>query len=226
MLFRSQNKAQHYRICLDFRDLNDILVFPKQVAFPTLDKILYKLKNKICINVDISSSFYIIPIKEEDRYKTSFWLNDVAFEFNVLVMGLKSSPYHLKKFLERAYNQEAYNKYFRHLSEDERAICAKSFEEIFVNFFDDLWITGNTYEETIVNWKLCLMVAREAKIKFSAEKSTFLTTKVKVLGYEFDTRDTKLTMDKLKASAIANLKKPSSLYELHSRLASFQYNNM
>ena len=52
-----QNEAQHYRICLDFRDLNDILVFPKQVAFPTLDKILYKLKNKICINVDISSSF-------------------------------------------------------------------------------------------------------------------------------------------------------------------------
>ena len=47
-----------------------------------------------------------------------------------------------------------------------------------------------------------------------------------MLGYEFDTRDTKLTMDKLKASAIMNLKKPSSLYELHSRLASFQYNNM
>jgi hypothetical protein len=60
------------------------------------------------------------------------------------------------------------------------------------------------------------LIARDAKIKFSIEKSTFLTTKVKILGYEFDTKDAILTMDKLKASAIANLKKPSSLYELHT----------
>ncbi len=32
-----------------------------------------------------------------------------------------------------------------------------------------------------------------------------------------------VTMDKNKASAFLNMKKPSSLYELHSRLASFQY---
>ena len=86
-----QNEAQHYRICLDFRELNNILIFPKQVAFPTLDKILYKLKNKICINVDISSSFYIIPIAEKDRHKTSFWVNDLSFEFRVLVMGDRKS---------------------------------------------------------------------------------------------------------------------------------------
>ena len=33
-------------------------------------------------------------------------------------------------------------------------------------------------------------------------------------------------MDKMKASGIMNTKKPSSLYELHSRLASFQYQSM
>jgi RNase H-like domain found in reverse transcriptase len=38
--------------------------------------------------------------------------------------------------------------------------------------------------------------------------------------------DAILTMDKLKASALQNLKKPSSLFELHSRLASFQYNSV
>ncbi len=64
---------------------------------------LYTLKGKICINVDISSAFFIIPIKEEHRHKTAFWVNDKSFEFNVAVMGLKSSPYHLKKFMELAF---------------------------------------------------------------------------------------------------------------------------
>ncbi len=221
-----QHEAQHYRICLDFRDLNNILVFPKQVAFPTLEKFLYKLRNKIVVSVDISSSFYVIPIKEEDRYKTAFWVNDYAFEFKVLVMGLKSSPYHLKKFLELAYNRENYKIYSAKLSKKERELIPSSFEDILVNFFDDVFVIGDTYEQTIANFKLCLMIARLAKIKFSVEKSSFLTTKVKVLGYEFDTKDVVLTMDRLKASAIQNLKKPSSLFELHSRLASFQYNSM
>ena len=30
-----QNTAELYRICLDFRELNNILVFPKQVQFTT-----------------------------------------------------------------------------------------------------------------------------------------------------------------------------------------------
>ena len=80
-----QNTAELYRICLDFRELNNILVFPKQVQFTTLDKFLNTLKNKVVVSLDISSSFFIIPIREEDKHKTSFWVNDMAFEFNVFV---------------------------------------------------------------------------------------------------------------------------------------------
>ena len=57
-------------------------------------------------------------------------------------------------------------------------------------------------------------------------KSSFFTENIKVLGYSFNTTETILTMDKLKASAILNMKKPSSLYELHSRLSSFQYQSV
>jgi hypothetical protein len=103
----SQNTAQHYRICLDFRDLNNILEFPQQEAFPTIENFLHKMKGKYVVNMDISSAFYVIPIREEDRYKTAFWLNDLAFKFNVLVMGLKSSPCHKKKFMEKAYCNKA-----------------------------------------------------------------------------------------------------------------------
>jgi hypothetical protein len=222
----SQNTAQHYRICLDFRDLNKILDFPQQVAFPTIDKFLHKLKGKYVVNMDISSAFYVIPIKEEDRFKTAYWLNDLAFEFNVLVMGLKSSPYHLKKFMDLAYSNSAIEKYKSMLPQEEADLLPSTIEEILANYFDDNYIIGDTPEIALACTRFCLLIARDAKIKFSIEKSAFLTTKVKILGYEFDTKDAILTMDKLKASAIMNFKKTSSLFELHSRLASFQYNSV
>jgi RNase H-like domain found in reverse transcriptase/Reverse transcriptase (RNA-dependent DNA polymerase) len=222
----SQNTAQHFRICLDFRDLNNILEFPQQVAFPTIENFLHKMKGKYVVNMEISSSFYVIPIREEDRYKTAFWLNDLAFEFNVLVTGLKSSPYHLKKFMEKAYSNDAIEIYKNMMPEDERKSLPNTMEDILCNYFDDNYIIREDPKTLLACTRLCLLIARDARIKYLIEKSAFVTTKVKILGDEFDTMDAILTMDKLKASAIQNLKKPSSLFELHSRLASFQYNSV
>ena len=221
-----QHKAELYRLCLDFRDLNKLLVFPKQCQFTTLDQFLHKLKNKVVVSLDISSSFFIIPINEKDRYKTAFWLNDYAYEFNVLVMGLKSSPYHLKRFIDKVFSSEAFAKFSSTLSEEEKLLLPESFAEIIISYFDDCFIFADNYDKLLVALKLVLMVAREAKVKFSIEKSSFFTENIKILGYSFNTRETILTMDKLKASAILNMKKPSSLYELHSRLSSFQYQSV
>ena len=218
-----QNYSPLYRICLDFRELNTCLEFPQQTSFTTVDEILYKLKNKIVVSMDISSAFFIIPIKEEDRYKTAFWVNNLAFEFNVAVMGLKSSPYHLNKFIEKAFNKDTYDKLKEKLSKEDQQLAPDSFQDIFISYFDDFFVYGDTYEKCIIALKLVLQAARLANIKFSAEKTKFLTKNFKVLGYNYNTETLHLTMNKNKASAFENMKKPSSLYELHSRLASFQY---
>ena len=212
-----------YRLCLDFRELNSILDFPQQTQFTTIDDFLHTLKGKVCVSLDISSSFFIIPIAEEDRYKTAFWVNNLAFEFANLVMGLKSSPYHLNKFIEKAFSQEVHNELLKQLPADQQKLVPPSFEHYLRSYFDDKFIFADTYESLYVCFKMVLMAARKAKIKYSIEKSSFFTTKLKILGYSFDTKDVHLTMDKLKASGFLNTKKPSSLYELHSRLAAFQY---
>ena len=219
------NNSELFRICLDFKEVNSILDFPQQTQFTTIDRFLQKLKNKVVCSLDISSAFFIIPINEEDRYKTAFWINENSYEFNSLVMGLKSSPYHLNKFLAIAFSANTYAELINLLPIDERNLLPPSFEEFIMNYFDDFFIFADNYESLFVCLKIVLMAARKAKIKFSSEKSSFFTTKIKILGYSFDTKEVVLTMDKLKASAILNMKKPASLYELHSRLASLQYNS-
>ena len=225
MLDKSK-KVDIYRICLDFRELNNSLVFPKNVQFVNLENLLHKLKNKVCVSMDISSAFFIIPINEADRYKTSFWVNDLSYEFNSLVMGLKSSPYHLKMFMNIVFGPVQFEKLKKLLSQAERDLLPSSFADIVISYFDDCFVFADNYEQLLVCFKICLMAAREAKIKFSVEKTTFFTTKIKVLGYSFDTKDALLTMDRLKSSAITNMKKPSSLFELHSRLCAFQYQSI
>jgi dUTPase len=221
-----QHKADLYRLCLDFRELNKILIFPQQSQFTTLDSLLYNLKGKVVVSLDISSSFFIIPIAEKDRYKTAFWVNDLSYQFRVLVMGLKSSPWHLKAFIESVFSPSAYSEFKKELSENEQKLLPPSFDKIIQTYFDDTFVYADTYEQLFAVLKLVLLVSRSARIKFSIEKSSFFTQNLKVLGYAFDTKEVTLMMDNLKASAITNMKKPSSLYELHSRLSSFQYQSV
>jgi hypothetical protein len=134
-----------------------------------LDTLLCTLKGKLCINVDISSAFLIIPIKKEHKHKTAFWVNDKSFEFNVAVMGLKSSPYHLKKFMEVAFSKSQLKKILEILTPEERKYIPDNFEQIIITYFDDGWIYADDYEELLAKWKAVLLACRAAKIKFSAE---------------------------------------------------------
>ena len=218
-------ESSRYKIGLDFKELNQILLCPKNVHFATLDELLSKLKGKVVVRLDMSSTFLMIPIRSEDRYKTSFWLNDLAFEFNVLVKSLKSSYFHIQKLMDETFSSDAFTEYSTKLSEKERMLLPLSFEDIIITNIDDAFIFAENIEQLLVCLKLVLMVARDAKLKFSVEKSVFVTTKLQVAGYDFDTKNAALTMDKLKSSAILNMKRPNSLNELHNRICVFSYHS-
>ena len=140
-----QNMSKLYRICLDFRELNEVLEFPQQTSFTTIDEIVMKLKGKKVISLDISSAFFIIPIKEKDRYKTAFWVNQDAYEFCSLVMGLKSSPYHLVKFMAIAFSQQVFDKIKATLTPEEQKLLPASFQQMMSAYFDDIFVFRDTY---------------------------------------------------------------------------------
>ena len=86
------------------------------------------LKNKVIVGLDISSSFFIILIREEDKNKMSFRVNNMAYEFNILVMGLKSSLYHLKKFIDLMFSEKAYKQQIQKLSSSKRDLLVITWE--------------------------------------------------------------------------------------------------
>ena len=222
---RNDDKSTKLRVGLDFKELNNILVYPEDVKFATLDEILTKLKGKVVVRLDLSAIYSMIPIRPEDKYKTSFWLNDLSYELNVLVKSIKSSYAHIQKLFNVTFSDDVLFEYAAKLSSEERKLLPLSFKDIIVINIDDAFIFAYDIDSLLVCLKLVLMVARDAKIKFSIEKSIFVTTQFQIAGYAFDTKQASLTMDKIKSSALLNMKKPTSLYELHNRICVFSYHS-
>lgn len=222
----AQNKKQQlFRLSVDFKELNKILRVPRDCHFPTLDDFLKIMSNKFVVNLDIASSL-VIPISSKHRYKTSFWINELSFEYNVLTTGLCSFPFHLQKCLDKIFSEDAYLIHIKKLSANEQALLPGSFKKIIATYFESVFVFAADYETLFVSFKLVLFVLRAARVKFSIKKSKFFTQNISVLGYAFNTKDAVLTMDKVKASAILNMKKPTSVQELQSRLSSFHYQSV
>lgn len=80
------------RLCIDFRELNKI-VLPQAQPFPLINDLVTKTRNcKYFSTLDINSAFWSIPLRVEDRKKTAFVTQEGHFQWTCLPFGLKTSP--------------------------------------------------------------------------------------------------------------------------------------
>ncbi|GBP68260.1 hypothetical protein EVAR_48626_1 [Eumeta japonica] len=67
---RDENKKS--RLCIDFRDLNKIVV-PQSQPFPLIEDLIVKTRDcKYFSTLDLNSAFWSIPLRITDRHKTAF----------------------------------------------------------------------------------------------------------------------------------------------------------
>ncbi len=59
---RDEEKCSRFRVGLDFKKLNNILVCPENVKFATLDEMLGKIKGKVAVRLDLSAIHSMVPI--------------------------------------------------------------------------------------------------------------------------------------------------------------------
>lgn len=87
---KEENKRS--RLCIDFRDLNKIVV-PQDQPFPLIEDLMVKTRNcNYFSTLDINFAFWLIPLQIEDRKKTGFVTQKGQFQWTCLPFGLKTSP--------------------------------------------------------------------------------------------------------------------------------------
>lgn len=166
------------RLCIDFRELNKIVV-PQSQPFPLIEDLMAKtVKCRYFSTLDINSAFWSIPLKIQDRQKTAFVTQEGHFQWTCLPFGLKTAPAIFQRILSNI-------------------IRKYKLSDFAVNYIDDILIFSKTFDEHILHLsKLLEAILTEGfRLKFS--KCTFAENSVKYLGHIIENNSVRPLKDHL-----------------------------
>lgn len=173
---REENKKS--RLCIDFRDLNKIVV-PQAQPFPLIEDLMLKTRNCTFFStLDINSAFWSIPLRIEDRKKTGFVTQEGHYEWTCLPFGLKTSPAIFQRILSNILR-----KY--------------KLTDFAVNYIDDILIFSSSFEDHIKHLSKLLEAIKTEGFRLKFTKCTFASDSVKYLGHIIQNNSIKPVKDNL-----------------------------
>lgn len=159
---KEENKKS--RLCIDFRDLNKIVV-PQAQPFPRMEDLVIKARNcELFTTLDINSAFWSIPLRIEDKHKTGFVTQNGHFQWTCLPYGLETSPAIFQRILGNILRK--YN-----------------LTDFAVNYIDDILIFSKSFPEHMNHLRQLLEAIKKEGFRLKFTKCTFAENSVKYLGH-------------------------------------------
>ncbi|CAB0028377.1 unnamed protein product [Trichogramma brassicae] len=173
---KEENKKS--RLCIDFRDLNKMVV-PQSQTFPLIEDLVIKTRNcKYFSTLDVNSAFWSIPLRVSDRYKTGFVTQEGHFQWTCLPFGLKTSPAIFQRIMSNI-------------------IRKNDLAGFTVCYIDDLLIFSKTFNEHIDHLKKLFQAIKKEGFRLKFSKCAFAKDSVKYLGHIIQNNSVKPLNDNL-----------------------------
>lgn len=174
-----KKKDGSFRMCVDYRQLNDITI-KNRYPLPIIEDLIYNVKGAIYFSkLDLRSGYHQIRIRPEDVPKTAFSTKNGHWEFLVMPFGLTNAPATFQNFM---------NDIFR------------PYIDKFVNvYLDDILVFSETKEQHIEHLKKVLNVLKENQLVANVKKCEFFKTSLDFLGFHIDQDGIHITDEKIKA---------------------------
>lgn len=152
------------RLCIDFRELNKILV-PEPQPFPRIEDIVVKTRNcKWYTVLDINSAFWSLPVRQKDRYKTAFVTQSGHYQWTRLPFGLKISPAVFQRVLANTIRR-----------------CG--LQNFCVNYIDDILIFSTNFDDHLSHIRKVMSAVNQEGFRLKLSKCEFAQNSVKYLGH-------------------------------------------
>lgn len=159
-------QKQKYRLVVDYRKLNAHVKYPRY-RLPIIQHLLDKLRgNRIFTTLDLSSSFWQIPLKVEDRDFTTFSTPKGNFRYVTTPQGLNASA-----------------EIFAMLADQ---ILAPLSNLKISNYIDDFAAGSNSVEEMLHKLRLLFERFRLFGITINPEKCNFMLPEINFLGHRLN----------------------------------------
>jgi len=185
---------RRWRICVDFRRLNDITVgasFP----LPNIQDILDKLgRAQYFSALDSASGYWQVALAEEDGTKTAFSTPTGHCEYLRMPFGLKSAPRTFQRLMNSVFMSLIGTRCFVYL--------------------DDVIILGETLQEHHARLREVFQNLRQFNLKIEPDKCEFLKTELNYLGHVVMSEGVKPDPEKVKA--IKNFPIPKNTTDIKS----------
>lgn len=192
------------RLCIDFRDLNKIVV-PQSQPFPLIEDLMVKTRNcKIFSTLDINSAFWSIPLRIEDKLKTAFVTQEGHFQWTCLPFGLKTAPAIFQRILSSIIRKH-------------------NLSNFAVNYIDDILVFSKTFEEHIEHLSQLLNSIQKEGFRLKLSKCNFASDSVKYLGHIIKNNSITPLQDNL--VAIKNFPTPKSQKNVRQFLGKINFYN-
>ena len=155
---------QKYRFVVDYRKLNSKLKYPRH-KLPIINHLLENLRgDKYFCSLDLSSSFWQIPLKPEDRDITTFSSQFGSYRFTTMPQGLSASPETFAKLSDQILAPISHLKYS--------------------NYIDDYCVGSKTISTMLMKLRKLFERFRLFGLTLNPSKCSFLLPKIEFLGHE------------------------------------------
>lgn len=159
---RDENRKS--RLCIDFRDLNKIVV-PQSQPFPLIEDLIVKTRDcKFFSTLDLNSAFWSIPLRVSDRHKTAFVTQDGHFQWTCLPFGLKTSPAIFQRIMCNIIRKHKLTNF---------TVC----------YIDDILLFSKSFSDHVRHLEQLFEAIKSEGLRLKFSKCTFAADSVRYLGH-------------------------------------------
>ncbi|KAF2889592.1 hypothetical protein ILUMI_16581 [Ignelater luminosus] len=196
-----RKKDGSVRVCLDARMLNSRMIAETDAPVPPEDIFRRIHTPKFMTTIDLSASYWQIPLTPESRQSTAFVYDGKTYVYQVLPFGLKTAVASFTRAMD--------------------IVLGPEFEDFVFKFVDDLLVVSRSYEEHLLHLRLVFERLRQANMTVCLVKTHFFRTEVKFLGHVLSVRG--VVPDPDKTAAIARFPVPRTVKQLRGFLGLCNY---
>ena len=158
-----KKKDDTMRLCIDYRELNKVIVKNKY-PLHRIEDLFDQLQDAFVFpKIDLRSTYHQLKIREEDIPKTVFRTRYGHYEFLVMPFGLTNTPAVFMDLMNRVFKE--------------------FLEKFVIVFIDDILIYSQSREEHREYLRIVLQMLKEKQFYAKFKKCEFWLEKVSFLGH-------------------------------------------